>query len=143
MASPNTGTIPPGNACCIDVSGASALLQRASALIAGNRAQHGANERQETVKGRAGDLDLGGQAARQRMAQAFQAAASRRVAEQQRQADSWADRKPIGRRHGGYPVAVGWISYWYQLQNRGPYLAQPAPGQPVGGHQSNPAGTGS
>jgi hypothetical protein len=98
----------------VDVSGISALLQRASALIAGNRAQHGANERLVRVKERAGDLDLAGKGARQKMADAFDAAAAKRLAEQQRQQDSWADRKPIGHRHGEqYPVATAGYAHSY------------------------------
>ena len=93
----------------VDVSGVSALLQRASALTAGNRTQHVANERLGRVKERAGDLDLAGKGARQKMADAFEAAGRKRLAEQRRQQDSWADRKPIGHRNSsGYPVAMGW-----------------------------------
>ena len=106
----------------VDVSGVPALLQRASALIAGNRAQHGANERLGRVKERAGDLDLAGKGARQKMADAFEAAGRKRLAEQRRQQDSWADRKPIGHRHGDqFSVAVArtypFVTFWWDYRN--------------------------
>lgn len=115
----------------VDVSGVSALLQRASALIAGNRAQHGANERLARVKERAGDLDLAGQAARQKMADAFEAAAGRRLAEQQRQRDSWADRKPIGHRHDQFKVALAFRTDVYTDTGHEVIIAPPQGDQSI------------
>lgn len=99
----------------INVSGISELQQRASALREGNRAQHGVNERLERVEGRSADLGLSGQEARKKIADEIASKAQKRAAEKQRQEDSWTDRRPIGHRHGGYPVAVAVIynEDWY------------------------------
>ncbi len=65
----------------IDVSGISALLQRASALRDGNRAQREANERLSRVEGRSADLGLSGKSAGQKIADSIESKAQKRVAE--------------------------------------------------------------
>jgi len=115
----------------IDVSGISALLQRASALRDGNRAQREANERLSRVEGRSTDLGLSGKAAGQKTADSIESKAQKRVADQRRQQDGLTDRKPIGHRHGGgYPVAVAWTHQWDSIYKT-TYATTYAPDQPV------------
>jgi hypothetical protein len=111
----------------IDVSGISALLQRASALRDGNRAQREANERLSRVEGRSADLGLSGKSAGQKIADSIESKAQKRVAEQRRQQDGLTDRKPIGHRYGGYPVAAAFIHPGDEIN----YVFQPLKGSSI------------